>query len=73
MTPKGGLSIKKPPPGAGRGGGTIKKKTKTTTELTWKSYINSKKMTEKQFLEFLVFMGSFYEASLENLKISLEK
>ena len=36
---------------------SIKKKTKTTTELTCRSYINSKKMTEKQFLEFLVFMG----------------
>jgi hypothetical protein len=52
---------------------SIKKKTKTTTELTWRSYVNSKKMTEKQFLEFLVFMGSFYEASLENLKTLLEK
>jgi hypothetical protein len=52
---------------------SIKNKTKITTELTWRSYINSKKMTEKQFLEFLVFMGSFYEASLENLKILLEK
>ena len=52
---------------------SIKKKTKATTELTWRSYVNSKKMTEKQFLEFLVFMGSFYEASLENLKILLEK
>jgi len=30
-------------------------------------------MSEKQFLEFLVFMGSFYEASLENLKNLLEK
>ncbi|MDO7697459.1 MAG: SRPBCC family protein, partial [Nitrosopumilus sp.] len=37
------------------------------------SYLNSQKMSEKQFLEFLVFMGSFYEASLENLKTSLEK
>jgi len=52
---------------------SIKKKTKATTELTWRSYVNSKKMTEKQFLEFLVFMGSFYEASLENLKTLLEK
>ena len=52
---------------------SIKKKTKTNTELTWQSYLNSEKMTEKQFLEFLVFMGSFYEASLENLKTSLEK
>ena len=42
--------------------------TKTLTELTWQSYLNSQKMSEKQFLEFLVFMGSFYEASLENLK-----
>ena len=52
---------------------SIKKKTKTNTELTWQSYLNSEKMTEKQFLEFLVFMGSFYEASLENLKTSLER
>jgi len=51
----------------------IKNKTKTKTELTWQSYLNSQKMSEKQFLEFLVFMGSFYEASLENLKILLEK
>lgn len=52
---------------------SIKNKTKKITEITWQSYLNSKKMSEKQFLEFLVFMGSFYEASLENLKILLEK
>ena len=52
---------------------SIKKKSKKSVELTWQSYLNSKKMSEKQFLEFLVFMGSFYEASLENLKASLEK
>ena len=52
---------------------SIKNKTRATTELTWQSYLNSQKMSEKQFLEFLVFMGSFYEASLENLKTSLEK
>jgi tRNA/tmRNA/rRNA uracil-C5-methylase (TrmA/RlmC/RlmD family) len=52
---------------------SIKSKTKTNTELTWKSYLNSQKMSEKQFLEFLVFLGSFYEASLENLKKLLEK
>ena len=52
---------------------SIKKKTKKITELTWQSYLNSQKMSEKQFLEFLVFMGSFYDASLENLKNSLEK
>jgi len=52
---------------------SIKNKTKKITEITWQSYINSKKMSEKQFLEFLVFMGSFYDASLENLKMLLEK
>ena len=52
---------------------SIKNKTKTSTQLTWQSYLNSQKMSEKQFLEFLVFMGSFYEASLENLKKLLEK
>lgn len=52
---------------------SIKSKSKNTVELTWQSYLNSKKMSEKQFLEFLVFMGAFYEASLENLKTILEK
>jgi hypothetical protein len=52
---------------------SIRSKTRTSTELTWQSYLNSQKMSEKQFLEFLVFMGSFYEASLENLKKLLEK
>ena len=52
---------------------SIKSKTRTITELTWQSYLNSQKMSEKQSLEFVVFMGAFYEASLENLKILLEK
>ena len=52
---------------------SIKSKTPTKTQITWKSYLNSQKMSEKQFLEFLAFMGSFYEASLENLKALLEK
>ncbi len=52
---------------------SIKPKNKNSVQLTWQSYLNSKKMTEKEFLEFLVFMGSFYETSLENLKNSLEK
>ena len=51
---------------------SIKPKSKKLVELTWKSYLNSKKMSEKQFLDFLAFMGSFYEASLENLKKILE-
>ena len=52
---------------------SIKSKTPTKTQITWQSYLNSQKMSEKQFLEFLAFMGSFYEASLENLKALLEK
>ncbi|MDH3677805.1 MAG: SRPBCC family protein [Nitrosopumilus sp.] len=52
---------------------SIKPKTKNSVQLTWQSYLNSKKMTDKEFLEFLVFMGAFYETSLANLKNSLEK
>ena len=52
---------------------SIKPKSRNLVELTWQSYLNSKKMSEKQFTDFLVFMGSFYEASLENLKSLLEK
>jgi hypothetical protein len=52
---------------------SIKPKSRNSVQLTWQSYLNSKKMTEKEFLEFLVFMGTFYETSLENLKKSLEK
>ena len=52
---------------------SIKVKSKNLVELTWQSYLNSKKMTEKQFLDFVVFLGVFYETSLENLKELLEK
>jgi uncharacterized protein YndB with AHSA1/START domain len=52
---------------------SIKTKNKKTTQLTWQSYFNSKKMSIKQFMKFVTFMGAFYEASLENLKKSLEK
>ena len=52
---------------------SITAKTKNSTRITWESYVNSKKMTENEFLEFLVYIGSFYEASLENLKKSFEK
>ena len=52
---------------------SIKPKSKNLCLLTWQSYINSEKMTQKQFLEFLVFMGTFYETSLGNLKKELEK
>jgi len=52
---------------------SIKSKNKKTTQLTWQSYFNSKKMSMKEFMRFVTFMGTFYEASLENLKKSLEK
>jgi len=52
---------------------SIKSKSKNLVELTWQSYLNSKKMSEKQFLDFVVFLGAFYETSLKNLKASLEK
>lgn len=52
---------------------SLKSKTKNKTTVTWQSYVNSKKMTKNQFMEFLVFMGTFYEGSLENLKQILEK
>ena len=48
-------------------------KSKNSIELTWQSYLNSEKMSEKEFLDFIVFLGAFYEASLENLKMALEK
>ena len=32
-------------------------KSKNLVEFTWGSYLNSKKMSEKQFLDFLVFMA----------------
>jgi uncharacterized protein YndB with AHSA1/START domain len=52
---------------------SIKPKSRNSVQMTWESYVNSKKMTEKEFLEFLVFMGTFYETSLSNLKEILEK
>jgi hypothetical protein len=52
---------------------SIKPKDKKTTQLTWQSYFNSKKMSSGEFTKFVTFMGLFYETSLENLKKSLEK
>lgn len=52
---------------------SIKAKSRNLTELTWQSYLNSKKMTERQFLEFVAFMGEFYKESLKGLKAGLEK
>ena len=52
---------------------TIKSKNKKVIQLTWQSYFNSKKMSMQQFMKFVTFMETFYEASLKNLKKSLEK
>ena len=52
---------------------SIKLKNKKITQLTWQSYFNSKKMSTKEFMRFVTFMGTFYETSLENLKRTLEK
>ncbi|EGP93524.1 SRPBCC family protein [Nitrosarchaeum koreense] len=52
---------------------SINAKNNNTTQITWQSYFNSKKMTAKQFTEFVKFMGIFYETSLKNLKKILEK
>lgn len=52
---------------------SIKAKNKNNTQITWQSYFNSKKMSAKQFMEFVKFMESFYESSLKNLKALLEK
>ena len=52
---------------------SIKPKDKKTTQLTWQSYFNSKKMSTKEFMRFVTFMGTFYGTSLENLKRTLEK
>ena len=52
---------------------SITQKTKNKTQITWKSYINSKKMAKKQFLNFTKDMELFYSVSLNNLKLSLEK
>ena len=52
---------------------SLKPKGPKSVQITWQSYLNTKQMSEKEFLDFLAQMGSFYEASLENLKRSLEK
>ena len=52
---------------------SIKPQTSKATHVTWQSYLNSKKMTKKEFDGFVSFLGSFYQSSLENLKSKLEK
>jgi len=52
---------------------SIKPQTSKATHVTWQSYLNTKKMTKKEFDGFVSFLGSFYQSSLENLKSKLEK
>ena len=51
----------------------IEPQTGKSTRVTWKSYLNSKKMTKIEFDEFVSDLGRFYQGSLENLKSKLEK
>ena len=46
---------------------------KGSVKITWHSYLNSEKMTVKEFNDFLLFMEMFYQTSLKKLKIILEK
>jgi len=52
---------------------SIQSNAKKSTTVTWQSYLNSKKMSKREFNEFVEFMGKFYQASLKNLKLVLEK
>ena len=52
---------------------SIEPKIRKSTRVTWQSYLNSKKMTKKEFDRFVSFLGSFYQSSLESLKSKLEK
>jgi len=52
---------------------SIRRNAKKSTTVTWQSYVNSKKMSKREFNEFVDFMGKFYQASLKNLKLVLEK
>jgi hypothetical protein len=45
---------------------------KKSVKITWQSYLNSKKMTKKEFSEFVTFLEKFYQESLMNLKSKLE-
>jgi hypothetical protein len=52
---------------------SIHSNSKKCTTVTWQSYLNSKKMSKKEFNEFLEYMRKFYQTSLKNLKSILEK
>jgi len=51
----------------------IKPKTRNSVYLVWHNYMNSKKMTKKQYTEFQTYIEKFYQKSLRNLKVIIEK
>ncbi|MBM3895767.1 MAG: SRPBCC family protein [Thaumarchaeota archaeon] len=51
---------------------SVQPKNKKSAYLTWSTYLNSKKMTVKQFNEFILYLEAFYEKSLQNIKFQLE-
>jgi len=51
---------------------SIKSINKNKVQLTWQSYVNSKKMSKKQFVNFITGMEMFYETSLKKLKKIIE-
>ena len=52
---------------------SVKGNSKNKTSVTWKTYLNSKKMSRTEFKEFVTFLEDFYQKSLQNLKSILEK
>jgi len=44
-----------------------------SSQLRWTSFLISDSTDKKQFEEFLSFLDAFYEKSLQNLKIKVEK
>ena len=52
---------------------SLKSLSPKSTQITWQSYFNSQKMSKREFLEFVDFLGSFYVNSLKNLKDELER
>ena len=51
---------------------SIQSKNKKSVYLTWSSYLNSTKMTVKEFKEFVSYLETLYEKSLRALKVQLE-
>ncbi len=51
---------------------SIQSKNKKSVYLTWSSYLNSEKMTVKEFKEFVLYLEAFYEKSLRALRFQLE-